>query len=101
MTTYKLVSRLRQVVRRLKRPPSATVRRFISVFHRGTDDCDHRIDVNDIPLATLQTIFHQESEDAMYFSYDVQANHAEALQPYISEPLDLQRFEYFLEAETA
>ncbi len=76
-----------------------TIRRFLSVFRRGSDGCDHQIDVSHIPLATLQAIFNQESDDPMYFSYDVEEHHTKALQPYISEPFDTQQFDYFLEAE--
>ena len=76
-----------------------TIRRFLSVFHRRSDGCERQIDVSHVPLATLRTIFNKASDDSMYLSYDVEERHANALQSYISEPLDIQQFDYFLEAE--
>ena len=76
-----------------------TIDRFISVFCRGSNGCERRIDVNHIPVATLRKIFNNPSDDLLVLSYDIEERHAKALQPYISDSLDLKKFEYFLEAE--
>jgi hypothetical protein len=75
------------------------VRRFISKFRRGTDSPLEEIALTNVPLATLQAIFQKPSEDLMYASYDIDENHARALQPFVAEPIDLKAYEYFLEAE--
>jgi hypothetical protein len=75
------------------------ISRFISVFRHGSNGCERRIDVSHIPLATLRMIFNNPSDESMVLSYDVEERHAKALQPYISEPLNLKQFDYFLEAE--
>jgi hypothetical protein len=76
------------------------VRRFLSKFRRGTEIRVGEIDLSTVPLTTLQGIFEKPPDDLMYPSYDVQYDHARALQPFIEEPLDLEAYEYFLESET-
>ena len=77
-----------------------TVRRFLSKYRKGSDRPEtEEIDLSNMTLQVLQGIFGQPETEPMYSVYVVEPRHAKALQPYISEPLDVQQFEYFLEVE--
>ena len=77
-----------------------TVRRFLSKYRKGSDRPEtEEIDLSNVPLQVLQSIFGEPETEPMYVVYDVELPHAKALQPYISVPLDIQQFDYFLEAE--
>ena len=52
-----------------------------------------------MPLQVLQGVFGEPETEPMYAVYVIESSHAQALRPYISKPLDIQQFEYFLEAE--
>ncbi len=77
-----------------------TVRRFLSKYRKGSDRPEtEEIDLSNVPLQVLQGIFGEPETELMYAVYVVEPPHATALQPYISEPLDIHQFDYFLEAE--
>ena len=75
------------------------MRRFLSKYRKGSDHPEMEIDLSNVPLQTLQSIFGEPKNEPMYSVYTVESRHANALQPYISEPLDIRRLDYFLEAE--
>jgi hypothetical protein len=76
------------------------VRRFLSRYRKGSDRPEkEEIDLSNVPLKILQGIFEQPESELMYVIYDVKSHHAKALEPYLSESLDLQQFDYFLETE--
>jgi hypothetical protein len=79
-----------------------SIRRFISKFRRDNEKRAGEIDVNHIPLATLRTIFNEPMQDdeLLVFVYDINEDHARALQPFVQEPFDLKTCDYFLEAES-
>ena len=77
-----------------------TVRRFLSKYRKGSDRPEtEEIDLSKVSLQVLQGIFGEPETEPMYVVYVVEPRHAKALQPYISEPLNVQLYDYFLEAE--
>ncbi len=76
-------------------------RRFLSKFCPDNELPMGRTDLSHVPLVTLRDIFHPPPDDPlMYNSYKVGPEQAASLRPYISGPLDVVRFEYYLEAES-
>jgi hypothetical protein len=76
-----------------------TVRRFLSKYRKGSDRPEGEIDIADVPLRVLQRIFEEPETEPMYVVYVLEPRHVRALQRYIPEPLDIHRYDYFLEAE--
>ena len=78
----------------------STVRRFISKYRKGNDRPEtEEIDVSNVSLQILQSIFGQPETELMYAVYPINSRHAKALQQHISVPLETKEFDYFLEAE--
>ena len=77
-----------------------TVRRFISKYRKGSDRPEtEEIEISNVSLQTLQDIFGEPETEPMYAVYPIRPRHAKALQPYVTESLNIQKFDYFLEAE--
>ena len=75
------------------------VERYLSKFRRGRDDCEEEIDVTHIPFALLAEAFPPAPDDPLlYCAYRVQPQHLAVLQKHIGAGIDLDRYEYFLEA---
>jgi hypothetical protein len=78
----------------------AKVYRYISVFQKTGE-----AHVKDLPFARqptlelLRDIFSISSDDPMYDEYAIDAQIAKRLAPFFQEPLDLERFEYFLSCD--
>lgn len=76
------------------------VKRLITKFIPREDDRKAEFDVTHAPFDVLKSIFPPKAGDPLlYDSYKLETNQAANLQPYISEKLDLNKFEYYLEAE--
>jgi hypothetical protein len=50
-----------------------------------------------VDLATLQEIFRVEASNPMYACWPVGLYHAKRLQPYTNVPINLAKYEYFVE----
>jgi len=60
--------------------------------------------VDEVPIACpslreLRAIFGVATEDPMFDSYPVGPQNVESVQRLVSEPIDLSRFAYFVEAD--
>jgi len=78
------------------------VQRILGKYFRDSDDPQGEVDVTHIPFEVLRDLFLPPADDPlMYNVYDVQQAHALALQPYVSEQIDLDRYEYKLETYQA
>lgn len=76
--------------------------RYISAYERQGEDHVRDIEFVVVPsLAFLQTLFKLSSDNRMYDVFAIDVCTAEQLAPYISERLDLERFDYFLECDSA
>jgi hypothetical protein len=72
--------------------------RTLTYFSKETDELVGELPLVGIDLAALQRIFHVEPDDPMYESYIVSPEHVPAIQPHVSETIDLDRYDYFIEA---
>lgn len=78
------------------------VRRYLGRFGASSDHFDLEIDVSHVPFEHLKRIFSPPATDPMmYYCYDVDRSQAAALQKYVDEILDLDHFQYQLQAESA
>ena len=76
--------------------------RYISVFEKNGDAHIHDIEFSVDPnLEFLQELFKQPRDNPMYDVGVIDVNIAEELAPYISEQLELENFDYFLECDGA
>ncbi|MDN7908562.1 hypothetical protein QZM18_31230 [Burkholderia diffusa] len=75
--------------------------RYISVFEKNGDahirDIEFAVEPN---LEFLQALFKQPRDNPMYDVGVIDVNIAEELAPYISERLELDSFDYFLECDS-
>jgi hypothetical protein len=78
----------------------ADVNRVLSKFIRGKDILAGELDISHVPFEWLKHLFKPPEDDPfMYNSYRLEERHAEFLYPYVSEPLDLEHYEYYVDAE--
>ena len=76
-----------------------SMKRIITKFARPDERYAGEIDATHIPLSLLAAIVHPAPDDPlMIFSYQITSDHAPALAPLISEKLDFDRYEYFIDA---
>ena len=68
-------------------------------FEPPTREDMEEIEISNVSLQVLQSIFGEPEAEPMYAVYPIKPRHAKALQRYISVPFDIQKFDYFLEAE--
>ena len=68
---------------------------------RYFDKCDEsylgEIELSEIPITVLQTIFSVEKNNPMYDSFAIDNEHLEAISGYVSIPLEMNKYDYFLE----
>ena len=74
------------------------IERTLAYFSKENDELVGEVPLVGIDLAGLQRIFHVEPDDPMYESYIVGPAHVFAIQPHVSETIDLDRYDYFVEA---
>ena len=75
------------------------VRRYLAIFEG--DRFVGELDLTPAPgLSRLQTIFGCSLGDDMYGCFPITDEHAEALRSYLDAPLELERYDYFLHAES-
>ena len=53
--------------------------------------------LKDISINTLHNLFQQPQDDPMYDSYPVSKQQLKALQSHTDHPIDLQKYDYFVE----
>jgi len=66
-------------------------------FVKDREEYVDRIDVTDVSIEWLQTLFGEPSADDMMCScYRVDAFQAEELEAHVSHAIDLERFDYYV-----
>ena len=77
------------------------VRRILTKFRRDNEAFEGEIDVSHIPVQVLINLFCPPPEDSyLYVSRLIERKHALVINSYLSEPLDLDIYDYFLDAES-
>ena len=67
------------------------------VFEKRADKLLREIPLKKASRSQLRKLFNRPTDDPMYDSYPVTKTQTQALQPLISEPIDLKRYDYFVE----
>lgn len=75
------------------------VRRLLRWYDRRSDELVGSAPLQHIELPALQRIFGLAADDPMYNAYPVTAREASQLQAYVDVPLQLDRHDYFIEAD--
>lgn len=71
-------------------------RRCICCFDKQTGELVREIRFKDVTLRDLQRIFRVPADDEMIEVFDITASHAQQLQQFLSERLDLNSYDYEL-----
>ena len=69
----------------------------LSVYEKQSDRLVKQHRLFDVDVGVLRALWHQPDGDPMYHSYPVTPVIAEALRGYVSETLQLDEYDYFLE----
>jgi hypothetical protein len=75
------------------------VERLVSCFDKQTEELAKELPLRGITLRQLQEIFSVPADDPMYDSFLIEPQHAQQLQPFLSEPLDLEHCECFVDCD--
>ena len=75
------------------------VERVVNCFDRHTEELEKKLPLKGITLRQLQEIFSVPVEDPMYDSFRIESSHAEQLQPFLPEQLDLEHCDCFLDCD--
>jgi hypothetical protein len=73
--------------------------RVLRKFEKNGDDLVAEFELEGIKLKALQRLFHRPSNDPMYLCYPVSKHHAKYLQKYVSEKIDVESYDYFVESD--
>lgn len=76
----------------------ANTRRILRWYEKNWDTSIGDEDLNAISLNELQNLFDVPSDNPMYDCWEVKEEHSEILQKYVHHLIDLNEFDYFVEA---
>jgi len=71
--------------------------RTLSYFSKVDERLVGEYPLDGVDLSLLQDLFGVEDDDPMYEVYLVGPSQASALQPFVPEPIALQRYDYFVD----
>jgi imidazole glycerol phosphate synthase subunit HisF len=71
-------------------------RRCICCFDKTSEELVKEIQFKDITLRDLQRIFEVPATDEMIEVFDINSTHAKQLRSFLSEELDLDKYDYEL-----
>ena len=66
-------------------------------FDRATDELRIELHLEAAPIDRLRSLFDVRGDVGMYDAYPVDATKAHALAPLVSEPIDTDKYEFFLQ----
>ncbi|MHB1155642.1 MAG: DUF7683 domain-containing protein [Phycisphaerales bacterium] len=78
---------------------TAAVHYVLRWFDRKSDEMAGSAPLRGIHLATLQQLFGRSKADPMYDCYPVTARQTPRLQSCVDAPIQLDRYDYFVEAD--
>lgn len=76
------------------------VRRLIRFFEKTSDKYVGEIELPEIELSELQKLFNEDRENPMYDCYPITTNEHTFFIQFLDKPLELDKYNYFLEADT-
>ena len=77
-----------------------SVRRLVRRYEPGGELIGEAA-LDGVPLSALQAIFRGPPSDPMYDCWRIRAERLPALAPYLTAPVVLDRFSYYVEADAA
>ena len=82
----------------MDKPQHAPARRFVlQGFDRGTEELKIELHLTPAPIEKLRSLFDVGDDREMYDAYPLDAAKADALAPLVSEPIDMEKYEFFLQ----
>jgi hypothetical protein len=66
-------------------------------FDRSTDELRIELHLSPVPIDTLHALFDVCSDPEICDAYPLDAAKARALAPLVSEPIDIERYDFFLQ----
>ena len=76
------------------------VERQVICFDKQTEELVQELPLRGITLRQLQELFNVSSDDPLYDGFRIEPWHAEQLQAFLSEKLDLEHHDCFLDCYT-
>lgn len=76
------------------------IKRTLSRFKKNDETCSGEVDVTHIPFSILREIYPNPEDPMLLLSYPVSSMEATVLQTYLSNALNLNAYDYFLDAES-
>jgi hypothetical protein len=81
-----------------KAPDNGLARGFVlQGFDRATDELRIELHLKTAPIDRLRSLFDVRDDFEMYDAYPVDAAKADALAPLVSEPIDIDKYAFFLQ----
>jgi hypothetical protein len=74
--------------------------RSLTWFDKRNDEWVGEVRLRRIPLRQLQSLFRVSANNPMYDSFKVKPEHVEIIEKWTGVPLDLKKYDYFVEAST-
>jgi hypothetical protein len=83
----------------MKKVPEADLARgfVLQGFDRATDELRIELHLEAAPIDRLRSLFDVRDDVGMYDAYPVDATKADALAPLVSEPIDTDKYDFFLQ----
>ena len=66
-------------------------------FDRSTDELRIELHLTPIPMSSLRELFDVRSDPEICDAYPLNADHARALAALVTEPIDTERYDFFLQ----
>jgi hypothetical protein len=77
------------------------VNRWLRWFAKSGDELIGEVPLDSLSLDALRALFGAPAHDPMYDSFPVRTEHIAILQSKVNHPIDLERYDYFVEADAA
>jgi hypothetical protein len=66
-------------------------------FDRSTDELRIELHLSPVPIESLRALFDVRGDPEIFDAYPLDAAKARALTPLVSEAIDVERYEFFLQ----
>lgn len=81
----------------MKREPGCARGFVLQGFDRATEELRIELHLQPVPIDRLRSLFDVRDDLEMYDAYPLDAAKAGVLAPLVSEPLDIEKYDFFLQ----